>query len=110
MDTVNERTKWVTTHNFTDENDAPVVPATASYRIDDVGSLAEIHADDTIESLDSSIEIAWTASDTSILDETRPYETRRMTITWTYGSGGNGHAEYFLNVLNLKGVTSPSPA
>lgn len=116
MDQVNERGTWVTTVAFTDEDGNAVVPASASYRIDDVGSDTEVRGDTAISALASSVEILWTAADTSILDETKPYETRRMTVTWTYATAtspsvtGNGSEEYLLNVTNLKGVTTPSPA
>lgn len=116
MDEVTERSTWITTVSFTDEDEDPVVPASASYRIDDVGSDTEIRDDTEISPLDSEVDIILTAADTSILDETRPYETRRVTVSWTYPTAaspsvtGTGTKEYLLNVVNLKGVTTPSPA
>jgi len=109
-DAVNERGTHITTVAFTDEDDAPVTPGSASYRIDDVGSDTEVRADTDIESLDEEIEIVWETADTSILDETHPYETRRMTVTWIYDTDKQNSAEYLLNIINLKGVTTPSPA
>lgn len=109
IDTVNERSTWITTVAFTDEDGEEVVPAAASYRIDDVASGTEIRDDTAITSLAKAIEIKWTAADTRILDETHPYETRRLTLTWTYGSDSppsQGTSEYLLNVVNLKGVTT----
>jgi len=113
IDEVNERTTWITAVSFIDENGSPVIPDAASYRIDDVGTNVEIREDTEIV-FDSppaaDVDLTWEASDTSILDETHPYETRRMTVSWDYGTDKHGHAEYLLNIRNLKGVTTPSPA
>jgi hypothetical protein len=116
MDSVNERSTWLTTVPFTNENKDAVVPTKASYRIDDVGSDQEIRTEKDLSALAEQIQIMWEPSDTSILDESHPYETRRLTVFWTYDTAtsppteGEGHAEYLLNVVNLKGVTTPSPA
>lgn len=113
IDEVNERSAWFTTITFTDEDGLPVVPSIASYRIDDVPSGVEIRADTVINPLSTSVDTKWERADTLILDETHPYETRRMTITWIYGTDSppsHGASEYLLNVVNLKGVTTPSPA
>jgi hypothetical protein len=113
VDEVNERSSWPTTIVFTDENGDPVVPASASYRIDDVGTGIEIVGDTAITSLASTVNIIWPPSSTSILDDTKPYETRRMTVEWTYGATsppGQGTQEYLVNVVNLQMITTPSPA
>jgi hypothetical protein len=118
IDEVNERSLKVINLAFTDEDGTAVTPISASYRIDDVGSDAEIR-DDTaiaIADPDTDVDIPLVASDTSILDETHPYETRRLTYSWTYNTltspsvVASDNAEYLYNVLNLKGVTTPSPA
>ncbi len=115
MDRVNEHSTWFTTVSFTDENGDPVVPTSASYRVDDVGTGAQVRDDTDIPSPEAETEIMWAPSDTAILDESHPYETRRMTVSWTYPTAlspseeGEGHAEYLLNVVNLRGVATPSP-
>lgn len=116
MDEVTERSSWITTVAFTDEDGEAVVPASASYRVDDVGSGTEVRDDTDISPLAASTDVILTAADTSILDETHPYETRRVTVSWTFPTAsspsvtGTGTKEYLVNVVNLKGVTTPSPA
>jgi hypothetical protein len=116
IDEVNERSTWFTTVSFTDENGDPVVPATATYRIDDVGSGQQVRDTTDIDPLETESQIMWEPSDTEILDEANAYETRRMTVSWTYTTAaspsvdGVGNAEYLLNIINLRGVTAPSPA
>ena len=115
---VNERSIHIFNVAFIDEDGAAVTPVTASYRVDDVGSDVQVR-DDTdisIAAPDTDKDVILTVADTSILDETKPYETRRVTVVWTYWTQtspsvtGNGTYEYLLNVVNLKGVTTPSPA
>jgi hypothetical protein len=116
MDVVNERSTYILTVSFLDEDGAAVVPASASYRIDDVGSDAGIRDDTEISPLAAEVDLVLTAGDTSILDETHPYETRRVTVSWTFLTAaspsllGTGTTEHLVNVANLKGVTTPSPA
>lgn len=116
VDSINERSSWVKAIEFTDENGDLVVATSASYRIDDVGSDAQIR-DDTEVSLNSppgtDAEINLNPSDTVILDEVHLYETRRLTVTWLFGNDSptkQKSAEYLFNVVNLKGITAPSPA
>ena len=113
IEQVNERSTRVFPISFTDGNGDAVIPNAASYRIDDVGSGAAVR-DDTELQLTSpattSADIVLGPSDTSILDETKAYETRRITVSWTYGDDSppaQETAEYFLNVVNLRGVTTP---
>lgn len=112
-DQANERSTRILAVSFTDGNGDPVIPGAASYRIDDVGSGTQIR-DDTELQLTSpattSADIVLGPSDTSILDGTKCYETRRVTVGWTYGEDSppaQGTAEYFLNVVNLRGVMTP---
>lgn len=109
MDEVNERGTWITTVAFVDENDAPVTPTSALYRIDDLGSLARVRANTALTGLSTSKEITWTESDTVILDSTRPYETRRLTVWYEWATGQNS-ISYLLNVVNQGGISETSPA
>lgn len=109
-DRANERSTWITNVAFTDENGNPVTPSAAEYRIDDVGLGIEIRGDTDISSLAENIDIEWTPSDTTILDQTRAYETRCMTVKWSYAGSKQNTGKYLLDIVNLKGVTTPSPA
>lgn len=116
MDQANERSVAIINIAFTDENGDPVVPSSATYQIDDVGSGTAIRAATAISPLDTDVDIALTSEDLVILDETKPYETRRVTFEWVYNTdtspsiSASGNKEYFLNVANLHAVTTPSPA
>ena len=117
VDEVIERSLRVINLAFTDEDGNPVTPTSASYRIDDVGSGTEVRGDTAIAitAPNTDVDIPLTAADTSILDETKPYETRRLTYTWTYSTltspsvEADDNDEYLYNVVNLQGVTTPSP-
>lgn len=111
MDRVNEGTTWITTVTFTDENGDPATPTSASYRIDDVGNNLEVRPDTDITGLSSAVDLMWTEADTQIIDPNNPYETRRMTVTWSYGDPtGHGTEEYLLQVKNMRNFAVPSPA
>lgn len=106
---VNERTTPVVTISFKDEDEAPAIPSSASYRIDDHGSEVQILDNTVITPLDSTIEIKLTQEHTRILTPTNDHEIRRITVWWAYGSSKYGNGECFLKVLNLKGIPDPTP-
>jgi hypothetical protein len=112
IDRVNERKTWITQVAFTDDAGEPVTPTSAQYRIDDVGSGSVVREATPISSLGEEVEIIWEPADTIILDESHIYELRRMTVEWQYGSPATlfGTEEYLLQIKNLRGVTTPSPA
>jgi hypothetical protein len=101
---MNERSTWITTVSFFDEDNDPVTPDSASYRIDDVSSGTEVREDTDIETLATTVEIEWEPADTAILDDSRMNEKKRLTITWIYDTDKQGTAEYILNVKNLRGL------
>lgn len=107
MDEVNERTTPVLTFAFTDEDGDPVTPTAATYAIEDVGSWTEILAETNITGLDTSVDITLTQAQTRILTETNPYEARRITVKFDYGSSKHGNLEEVIRIKNLYGVTTP---
>jgi hypothetical protein len=114
MDIVNEGSNWLTEVFFVDDENQPVVPQAVQYRIDDVGSLAEIRPLEEVAlpiEVQTSLKIKWDSSDTIIVDESNPFELRRMTVTWQYTDSDDepqgGSAQYLLQVRNLQGVQSP---
>ena len=116
IDCANERSTPVTRITFKDDNGDPVVPAAAFYRIDDVGSGTEVRGETEIiipSPATAEADIRWSQADTTILDESNAYETRLMTVWWTYGNDSppnQGSSQYYLNIKNLFGMTAPSPA
>ena len=114
IDQINERTIKVINIDFDDEDGEPVIPTSATYRVDDIGSGKVIRAETEITSLSASKDIVLTADDTCILDEANSFESRRVTVSWIYNTAtspsveGKGTHEYLYSVLNLEGVTSPA--
>lgn len=112
IETCNERSTWKTTIAFTDEDGEAVAPSSAQYQIDDICSGSALRESTSITELDTEVDVIWEPGDTAILDEVNAYELRRMTVDWQYGSPSisYGHQEYLLQIKNLRGVTTPSPA
>ena len=106
METVNERTTSIITVAFFDEDEAAVTPSAASYKIDDIGSSTAILASTAIGALDTTVDLTITAAQNAILSETNLYESRKVTVTWTYGGGKQGTNEYIYRIKNLSGVTT----
>ncbi len=111
MDIVNERSNWTSKVSFIDQDRNPVTPDSASYRIDDVGSLTEIRSETPLEVEATEIDIKWESTDTAILDKSHPFELRRMTVSWQYLDDNDelqdGNEQYLLHVRNLPGVPEP---
>lgn len=110
MDSVNERTTLVLTISFKDEDDLPVVPSAAHYRIDDVASSTVIKAETALAPLASSIDLEILKGWNSMVAESRPYEIRRVTVEFDYGTGKHGTEEYLYKIVNLYGVTIEASA
>jgi hypothetical protein len=111
MDEINERTTYVLTISFYDEDNALVVPNTATYRIDDVTTGTAIKAKATCGAvMASSMDVAITTDQNNMVAENHTYETRRVTVEFTYGSGKRGTDEYLYKVRNLPGVSTVSSA
>lgn len=105
MDTVNEKTDSILNIGFKDENGNLVVPAAASYRIDDVASGEEIKGATNITPLSSSVDVAITANENRILDEALSYEERVVTLSYSYGDGKEANEEYLYRVKNLRKIS-----
>lgn len=114
LDECTERTTFVITVSFTDEDDNPVTPTTATYRLDDKESRTTIISSTSIGSPSSSVDIVITSDQNFIIRSRKEYEIRRLTVEFDYeGSGGPSHgtAEYRYKLVNLYGVVDvPSPS
>jgi len=104
MDSVNEKSSSVVTADFTDENGAPVTPATASYRIDDVVSGTEIKGDTAFVPVSSSHDIKISSNENRILNPELKKDVRIVTVQFTFGADGAGSGQYKYEVINLKKV------
>ena len=112
MDEVNERTTYVLTISFYDEDNVLVVPATAVYRIDDVTTGTAIRSSGTVAAvMASSVDVVISKDENSMVAENHTYETRRVTVEFTYGSPvKQGTDEYLYKIRNLPGVSTASSA
>lgn len=107
MEEVNDRSTAVITVGLKDENGNAVTPSAATYRIDDVDSGTQILDDTAFPSLASQVDLEITDAQNALLDETKPYESRKITVKFDYGSGKKGTAQYIYRIKNLSGVTNP---
>ena len=111
-DPVNERSTSILSVSFFDEDDVAVVPASATYRIDDVQSGTAILAATVIGVLAVSVNLHITEEQNRILTESHPYESRRVTVSFRYGAGSakRGTDEYIYRIKNLYGITTAASA
>lgn len=111
MDEVNEKTTYILTINFYDEDNLPVVPATAKYRIDDVTTGTVIKGSATVGAvMASSMDVEIPADLNGLVSDDHPYETRRVTVKFTYGSGKQGTDDYQYKIRNLPDITPSASA
>ena len=101
MEEFNEGSTGYVTVSFFDGAGASAVPASLSYRIDDVPSGTEIRGDTSLAPA-ASVEITLTPTDNQILDDTRIGEVRAITVTATYGATDAVNSAYQYRVLNLR--------
>jgi hypothetical protein len=105
MDEINERCTYILTVSFYDEDDLPVVPNSATYRIDDVTTGTLIVATKAFPSLAASVDVEITKGQNSMIAENHAFETRRVTVVFSYGAARQGTDEYLYKVRNLPGVS-----
>lgn len=103
MNEVREKNTCVLACTFRDENGNPVTPDSAAYRIDDIKESGDTPI--VALTLFTPPDIEVDAADNRILDPARNTELRRVTITWTYGSGKAGADEFDYLVRNLSKVS-----
>jgi len=105
LDSFNERSTMVLTVAFLDDDNTPVTPDAATYRIDDRANRRNIVPSTAINSLSSSVEIEVTGDQNFIIRNRRDYEVRTVTVEFDYdGSTRHGTAEYNYKLVNLYGV------
>lgn len=104
MQTINENSTCFVPASFYDKNGSAEVPASISYRIDDVASGTEIKADTSVGAA-SSIEITVAATENAILDGDNKYEVKRLTLTATYGASERATEVVYWRVRNLEAVS-----
>lgn len=86
--------------SFLDKAGDPVVPTSATYRIDDESSGTAIRAATAIGSLSSSIEIEISDVENRILSNPG-LEVRLVTLEYEYGVGNKGKKQERYAIVNL---------
>lgn len=104
---VNERTAFPLAVAFLDEDSLPVVPTSATYRIDDEANRTNIQPSTNFPSLASSVDL-WITSDQNFIIRPRSvYEVRTVTVSYSYESDNGptpATAQYKYKLVNLYGV------
>jgi hypothetical protein len=104
METVNEESVAVVTAIFMDEDDNLVTPSAASYQVDDLATGTSLIAETAFTPTSGTYDVIIPAAQNAIIDTTRSYETKVVTVSFTYGTG-SAYAEYRYRVKNLNKVT-----
>lgn len=106
---VNEGSSFTLKVDFLDKTGAPATPSSITYRVDDVTGLSEsavgvrVRADTSVATA-SSVEITLDSVDTAVLDASKTFETRRVTVKASYGASDTLNDQFFFYVRNLGGV------
>lgn len=85
-------------------DDTPKVPASLSYRIDDVYTGTNIRPDTSVTPQSPKTAITIDAADSVLLSQSNRYEKRRVTVTGTFSDGTQDSFEYDFLVRNLRFV------
>jgi len=105
LDEVNERTTSFVTVSFFDENDAPVTPSAATYRIDRPAKKIAVLGVTAISPLGTTAELEIASAENRIYQQRNPSEIAEVTVEWDYGSPlKHGTAKYRYRIINLYGV------
>lgn len=104
---VNERTAFPLAVAFLDEDSLPVVPTSATYRIDDEANKTAILSATNFPSLATTVDL-WITSDQNFIIRPRSdFEVRTVTVSYVYESDNGptpATAQYQYRVKNLYGV------
>ena len=96
---INEMTRHTITIDFSDENDAPVIPASFSYRVEEPVAVTQIIATTTVTPVGSSYQLVIPAISNKCAG--LKDELRRVTVV----ASGLAASEYIYKLRRLKGVS-----
>jgi hypothetical protein len=103
MDTVNEATTYVVTVSFFDQDNEPVAPDVAAYRLDDESSNTVILDWTSIASPTEATDVIITSAQNTMVSANSESEVHILTVYFTYGGVASlvGTAEYRYMLINL---------
>ena len=114
LDECSERSTYPILVSFFDEDDNPVTPTAATYRVDDQKSRTNIVPSTALSGLSTTKTIVITSDQNYIIKPRSKWEVRTVTVEFDYNSvNGAAHAtdQYQYKLVNLYGVVdvaSPS--
>lgn len=112
LDEVNERSTYIVTASFFDEDGDPVTPDSATYRVDRPKGNISVLPVTSISPLSTTADLEITSAQNRIYNQRHDYEVQEVTVEFDYGSPAkHGTARYRYKVINLYGiqpVASPS--
>lgn len=104
LDVVNEKTTQILQIAFFDQDGGPVVPDSATYRIDAVREGVAVKASTAITGLASVVDLEVTSAQNAALSSA-PFSERVVTIEFVYTGTKRGTTEYRYLLKNLYGVS-----
>ena len=105
-DIVNEQNTYVVKASFEDDDHNPVVPDSGSYRVDDItgGIATSVIANTNFVPVLTYYNIVIPSSSNVILDQSRDFEDRVLTVKFSYSGGRQGAGEYFYTLKNMRRI------
>lgn len=104
MDTVNENSTAYISVTFYDKDEIAAQPSSATYDLVDENTGDVLRDNVTLSPTGGIVEITLTKADNVIIDATRTFEHRRLTVHGVYGADDEIHSEYVYEVENLHEV------
>jgi hypothetical protein len=101
MDSVNEKSTYIVTVSFFDENNAPVTPTAAWYSLYCETTGKDILTETALTGLGTTKDIEITPTQNTMSNPSNLMEQKLLTLRYTYGTGKQGTAEYRYQLLNL---------
>ena len=102
MEDVNEKSTYVVTLSFKDENGVAVTPDSSTYRLDDEASGEEIIEDTVVIPTGTTYNAVISSTSNTILNDDKKYEVKVLSASFTYQTTKVGTAEHRYKLLNLK--------
>jgi hypothetical protein len=109
LDNVPRNNSYFLTMNFFDQNEQPVQPLSATYRLDDGNTGQNVIEPVAITPTGTSYQIEFLPTQTGILVEANAFELRNLACEWQY-QGPNGNRQctalWQFNIENIPGITT----
>lgn len=105
MEYVNEKTSCKIRVTFKDEDKAAVTPSSGTYSLYDELSGTVILAPTAFTPTSNIHDFNISATQNQIIDSTKAFEVKLLTLTYNYGISKSGTEEYRYRVRNLNRIS-----